>query len=150
MIDQTCRHEDSMALPPPQPHDDHVPDIEILNPQHYCPTRQATLVSATFALVARIVGGGILSIPLAFEKCGLVLATVLILFSIVTTDFSLYIHIVFRQSSDRCRIVSTTFVFPTFMITKHLPFLPGYQASGLPYAVSCRSCQALCHGTLVY
>lgn len=83
--------QDSMAPPPPQPHDDHVPDIEILNPQHYCPTRQATLVSATFALVATIVGGGILSIPLAFEKCGLVLATALILFSIVTTDFSLYI-----------------------------------------------------------
>ena len=81
----------SMAPPPPPPHDDHVPDIEILNPQHYCPTRQATLLSATFALVATIVGGGILSIPLAFEKCGLVLATGLILLSIVTTDFSLYI-----------------------------------------------------------
>ena len=77
--------------PPPLPHDDHVPDIEILNPTHYCPTRRATLVPATFNLVATIVGGGILSIPLAFEKCGLVLATILTVLSLVTTDFSLYI-----------------------------------------------------------
>jgi len=82
---------DGVIPPPPLPHDDHVPDIEILNPTHYCPTRRATLVPATFNLVATIVGGGILSIPLAFEKCGLVLATILMILSLVTTDFSLYI-----------------------------------------------------------
>ena len=68
-----------------------VPDLEILNPTHYCPSRKAALVPATFNLVATIVGGGILSIPLAADKCGLVVFTILTIVSLVTTDFSCYI-----------------------------------------------------------
>ena len=66
-------------------------DVEILNPHHSCETRRATLLSATFNLVASIVGGGILSIPLAFEKCGIVPATLLMILSACATDYSLYI-----------------------------------------------------------
>jgi len=41
--------------------------------------------------VATIVGGGVLSLPMAFAKAGLVLATFMMIFSAVITDFSLYI-----------------------------------------------------------
>mmetsp|Transcript_26994 Transcript_26994/g.79760 ORF Transcript_26994/g.79760 Transcript_26994/m.79760 type:complete len:105 (-) Transcript_26994:1966-2280(-) len=64
---------------------------EILNPHHECPTRRTGLLPAVFNLVATIVGGGILSVPLAFEKCGVVLATILMVVAAVLTDFSLYI-----------------------------------------------------------
>jgi len=54
--------------------------------------RHSTLVPATFNLVATIVGGGVLSLPLAFEKCGGILpATALMLLTAVATDRSLYL-----------------------------------------------------------
>mmetsp|Transcript_28329 Transcript_28329/g.42360 ORF Transcript_28329/g.42360 Transcript_28329/m.42360 type:complete len:514 (+) Transcript_28329:1720-3261(+) len=66
-------------------------DVEILNPHHDCSSRRSTVLPATFNLVATIVGGGILSVPLAFQKCGLVLTTALMIVSALGTDFSLYI-----------------------------------------------------------
>ena len=70
---------------------DHDHDAEILKPDHSCPSRQSTLFSAIFNLVASIIGGGVLSLPLAFEKCGIGLATIMMIFSALITDFSLYI-----------------------------------------------------------
>jgi amino acid permease len=69
----------------------HKADAEILNPDFSCPTRKATLLSSTFNLVATIIGGGVLSLPLAFQKCGIGLATIMMILSALITDFSLYI-----------------------------------------------------------
>ena len=66
-------------------------NTEILVPPFDSETRKSTLIPATFNLVATIVGGGVLSLPLAFQKCGIVLATVLMILSAVVTDFSLYL-----------------------------------------------------------
>lgn len=65
--------------------------MEILIPPFDSTSRKSNLVVATFNLVSTIVGGGVLSLPLAFEKCGIVLATLLIVLAAVTTDLSLYL-----------------------------------------------------------
>jgi amino acid permease len=53
--------------------------------------RHSPMLVATFNLVATIVGGGVLSLPYAFYKCGVVLATILMIFAAVITDRSLYL-----------------------------------------------------------
>jgi amino acid permease len=65
------------------------------------PRRHSTLLPATFNLVATIVGGGVLSLPLAFQKCGIAVATVLMVLSAALTDFSL--RLLCRCSSARRR-----------------------------------------------
>jgi amino acid permease len=65
--------------------------LEFLNPPSDSPLRRTNLFFGTFNLVATIVGGGVLSVPLAFAKAGIVLATLMMIFSAVITDFSLYI-----------------------------------------------------------
>jgi amino acid permease len=64
---------------------------DILNPPFDSPQRQSPRIVATFNLVATIVGGGVLSLPLAFEKCGVVFATMLMILSAIITDQSLYL-----------------------------------------------------------
>lgn len=66
-------------------------DSDILVPSFASTERQSTLTVATFNLVATIVSGGVLSLPLAFEKCGIVVATLLMLLSAAITDRSLYL-----------------------------------------------------------
>ena len=65
--------------------------LEVLNPAADSPLRKSNLNFGTFNLVATIVGGGVLSLPLAFAKAGVVLATIMMVFSAAITDFSLYI-----------------------------------------------------------
>lgn len=64
---------------------------EILVPAFDSNERHSTRLVATFNLVATIVGGGVLSLPYAFEKCGVVLGTILMVFAAVITDRSLYL-----------------------------------------------------------
>jgi len=64
---------------------------DLLVPSYSSPERKSTLTVATFNLVATIVGGGVLSLPLAFEKCGILLASLLMILSAVITDRSLYL-----------------------------------------------------------
>lgn len=47
--------------------------------------------SAIFNLASTIIGGGILSLPYAFEKCGLVLAAFFMVVSAIASNFSLYV-----------------------------------------------------------
>ena len=61
----------------------------ILNPPFDSELRRSPLLVATFNLVATIVGGGVLSLPLAFEKCGIVGATILMIFAATITAKSL-------------------------------------------------------------
>ena len=64
---------------------------EELAPAFDSPLRKSTLIPATFNLVATIIGGGELSLPLAFQKCGILLATLLMIVAAIITDLSLWI-----------------------------------------------------------
>ena len=63
----------------------------LVPPFHDEEQRKSTIIPATFNLVATIVGGGVLSLPFAFQKCGIVLATILMIFAAIVTDLSLYL-----------------------------------------------------------
>jgi amino acid permease len=65
--------------------------LEFLNPSHSSPLRKTSFNAATFNLVATIIGGGVLSLPLAFAKVGIVLATLMMIFAAYITEFCLYI-----------------------------------------------------------
>lgn len=66
-----------------------VPDL--LVPPFDSEERHSSRLVATFNLVATIVGGGVLSLPYAFQKCGVMLGTLLMIFAAVITDRSLYL-----------------------------------------------------------
>ncbi len=68
-----------------------VSSLENLNPTFSSSLRKTSFKVATFNLVATIVGGGVLSLPLAFAKTGLVLATIMMIFSALITEFGLYL-----------------------------------------------------------
>jgi amino acid permease len=53
--------------------------------------RTATAASAVFNLVKTIIGGGILSLPFAFDKCGLALSVVFMVISAAASTFTLYV-----------------------------------------------------------
>ena len=63
----------------------------LLVPPFDDPSRQSTSLVAIFNLIATIVGGGVLSLPLAFDKLGVGLATVLMILAAIVTDQSLYL-----------------------------------------------------------
>jgi amino acid permease len=64
---------------------------DVLVPDYDSPQRKSPLVVATFNLSATIVAGGVLSLPLAFAKCGIVVGTVLMIVAGIVTDRSLYL-----------------------------------------------------------
>jgi amino acid permease len=65
--------------------------LELMNPPADSPLRKTSFISGTFNLVATVVGGGVLSLPLVFAKAGLVLGTAMMVVAAIITDFSLYI-----------------------------------------------------------
>eukprot|EP00523_Entomoneis_sp_CCMP467_P006206 CAMPEP_0168728308 /NCGR_PEP_ID=MMETSP0724-20121128/5617_1 /TAXON_ID=265536 /ORGANISM="Amphiprora sp., Strain CCMP467" /LENGTH=436 /DNA_ID=CAMNT_0008775149 /DNA_START=65 /DNA_END=1372 /DNA_ORIENTATION=+ len=62
---------------------------DLLAPPFFSDNRRSSILVASFNLLATIVGGGILSLPLVFEKCGVVPATLLLLLAALVTNFSL-------------------------------------------------------------
>ncbi|KAF1328395.1 Sodium-coupled neutral amino acid transporter, partial [Globisporangium splendens] len=64
---------------------------EFFSPGPHSKERTATASSAIFNLVSTIIGGGILSLPYAFDKCGIVLAVVFMIISAAASNFSLYV-----------------------------------------------------------
>lgn len=64
---------------------------EFFSPGPHATTRTATAPSAIFTLISTIVGGGILSLPFAFDKCGLVVAFLFMIIAASSSTFSLYI-----------------------------------------------------------
>ncbi|RLN61026.1 hypothetical protein BBJ29_004167 [Phytophthora kernoviae] len=64
---------------------------EYFSPGPLATTRTATAPSAIFNLVSTIIGGGILSLPFAFDKCGLVVAIVFMMIAASASTFSLYV-----------------------------------------------------------
>ena len=68
-----------------------IPSLELLVPSPGSHLRRSSQLAATFNLIATIVGGGVLSMPLAIAKSGLALGTILVFFAGSITDFSLYL-----------------------------------------------------------
>ncbi|ETI47999.1 hypothetical protein F443_07878 [Phytophthora nicotianae P1569] len=64
---------------------------EFFSPGPHATTRTATAPSAIFNLVSTIIGGGILSLPFAFDKCGLVVAFIFMVTAASASTFSLYV-----------------------------------------------------------
>lgn len=64
---------------------------DTLTPHFTSKRRKSTIVAATFNLTATILGGGVLSLPLAFEKCGVVLGSLLMVVSMIITERSLFL-----------------------------------------------------------
>ena len=67
------------------------PSFEFLNPSPDSELRIATPVSSIFNLVATVCGGGVLTLPIAFAKAGIIPATVMMILSAGITDFAMYI-----------------------------------------------------------
>ena len=65
--------------------------LELLNPTHDCHTRKSSTMVAVINLVATVCGGGVLSLPLAFRRAGIIPTTIFMIYGCVVTDFSLYI-----------------------------------------------------------
>lgn len=65
--------------------------IEFFHPGPDSESRTATAKSSVFNLVSTIIGGGVLSLSFAFDKCGLVFATILMLVASIASDFILYV-----------------------------------------------------------
>jgi len=55
--------------------------LEFLYPAHDCETRQSSPLVAIVGLVATVCGGGVLSLPIAFSKAGIVPSTLLMIFA---------------------------------------------------------------------
>ncbi|KAL4144474.1 hypothetical protein PRNP1_013605 [Phytophthora ramorum] len=64
---------------------------EFFSPGPHATTRTATAPSAIFNLVSTIIGGGILSLPFAFDKCGLLVALIFMIIAASASTFSLYV-----------------------------------------------------------
>eukprot|EP00536_Pseudo-nitzschia_multiseries_P014036 jgi/Psemu1/213605/e_gw1.649.23.1 len=64
---------------------------DILFPEFNSRARKSSVVVAGFNLTASIMGGGILSIPFAFSKTGVLLAPILMFLAAVITERSMYL-----------------------------------------------------------
>jgi len=70
---------------------EHHVSLERLNPHPECSTRKSSPTIAMFNLVATVCGGGVLSLPLAFSRAGIIPTTLLMMYGVLTTDFSLFL-----------------------------------------------------------
>mmetsp|Transcript_9340 Transcript_9340/g.23243 ORF Transcript_9340/g.23243 Transcript_9340/m.23243 type:complete len:470 (+) Transcript_9340:117-1526(+) len=66
-------------------------DKDILRPEFDAPSRKSTITIAGFNLTASIMGGGVLSIPYALSKTGIVFGTLLMVLAAIATERSMYL-----------------------------------------------------------
>jgi hypothetical protein len=85
---------------------DHADPDDLLVPSFDSLERKSTILPATFNLVATIVGGGVLSLPLAFEKCGIAVATILMVLAAWTNQSLQMLCISARQTGAGGRALS--------------------------------------------
>lgn len=64
---------------------------EYLVPSFSSPNRKSNLTVASFNLVATVVGGGVLSLPLSFQKAGIIPATIMMIIAGIITAFTLHL-----------------------------------------------------------
>jgi hypothetical protein len=67
------------------------PSFEFMNPDHDSELRKSSPVSAIANLVATVCGGGVLTLPIAFARAGIIPSTVMMIISAIITDFAMYI-----------------------------------------------------------
>lgn len=67
------------------------PSLELLSPAHDCESRKSSPLIAIFNLVANVCGGGVLSLPLAFSRAGVIPSTLMMIFAAIMTNFAMYI-----------------------------------------------------------
>jgi len=65
--------------------------IEYIYPDEDSADRQATLTAAVFSLISTIIGGGVLSLPYAFARAGILIGLAFLVFIALISDFSVYI-----------------------------------------------------------
>lgn len=65
--------------------------LELLKPDHSSQARKSSPMVAMINMVATVCGGGVLSLPLAFSKAGILPTTLLMIYGALTTDLSLYL-----------------------------------------------------------
>ena len=100
--------------------------LELLNPTHDSDRRKSSIVAAIFNLIATVCGGGVLSLPLAFKRAGIIPTTLLMIYATATTDFSLYILIsCARRTGGRSYsdITQSAFGYSASFMTTILLFL---------------------------
>ena len=77
----------------PHPQDRLVPPFSSLQDEESATTissdRPSSLLVGTFNLIATILGGGVLTLPIAFQKCGITVTTIFMLVSAYFTHMSL-------------------------------------------------------------
>jgi amino acid permease len=78
---------DSAPMSSPSNHVEDMPDT--FNPPYNSISRRSTQTVATFNLLSTIVGGGTLSLPYAFSKCGYMGGSILVVISICISIISL-------------------------------------------------------------
>ena len=67
--------------------------VEYLIPPPYDPSRRSTVSSSSMSLLSSMIGGGILSLPFAVSRCGVIVGVVLLAALSVASTFSVYIII---------------------------------------------------------
>mmetsp|Transcript_36436 Transcript_36436/g.66749 ORF Transcript_36436/g.66749 Transcript_36436/m.66749 type:complete len:651 (+) Transcript_36436:63-2015(+) len=84
--------------------------VEFLGTSFTSPSRQTSTLSATFSLIATMVGGGVLSLPFAVAKCGWVLGLIALLGSAVVNawTFEMLVDCSRRTGRDSYQLVAQT------------------------------------------
>ena len=67
------------------------PSLELLVPAHDCESRRSSPAIAIFNLVATVCGGGVLTLPQAFSRAGLIPSFLMMVFAAGITNFAMYI-----------------------------------------------------------
>ena len=62
-------------------------DHEQLVPSHDDEARKGSITSCTLALISTVCGGGVLSLPFAFEKLGIVASVLVLAVAAASSDF---------------------------------------------------------------
>eukprot|EP00948_MAST-09A_sp_MAST-9A-sp1_P001319 g1319.t1 len=61
---------------------------DVLSPPHACSSRQASIMGCVLSLVSTMIGGGVLSLPFAFSKLGVIVGTLALAVSALASDYS--------------------------------------------------------------
>jgi amino acid permease len=67
------------------------PSLEFINPHYDSELRKSSHITSIFTLVSNMCGGGVLTLPIAFSRAGIVPSFLLMVLSAVMTDFAMYI-----------------------------------------------------------
>ena len=61
---------------------------DIVSPPHSSTKRKASILACVLSLVSTMIGGGVLSLPFAFSKLGIIFGISLLFLSAIASDYS--------------------------------------------------------------